>query len=130
MKLIQERSLTVKTTFSKEYKIFIFGLLISRIGDSFYTFALPWIAYQLTGSAVIMSSLFAINVLPIVLFGPLVGVIIDRYDRKKLLLVADITNIILVSFVPILHSLHLLEIWHLYIITFMLEVLSIKWSIN
>ncbi|OON44591.1 MFS transporter, partial [Bacillus anthracis] len=108
MKLIQERSLTVKTTFSKEYKIFIFGLLISRIGDSFYTFALPWIAYQLTGSAVIMSSLFAINVLPIVLFGPLVGVIIDRYDRKKLLLVADITNIILVSFVPILHSLHLL----------------------
>ena len=124
MKLIQERSLTVKTTFSKEYKIFIFGLLISRIGDSFYTFALPWIAYQLTGSAVIMSSLFAINVLPIVLFGPLVGVIIDRYDRKKLLLVADITNIILVSFVPILHSLHLLEIWHLYIITFMLAVMS------
>ena len=100
------------------------GLLISRIGDSLYTFALPWIAYQLTGSAVIMSSLFAINVLPIVLFGPLVGVIIDRYDRKKLLLVADITNIILVSLVPILHSLHLLEIWHLYIITFMLAVMS------
>ncbi|RXZ03860.1 hypothetical protein DD583_31180, partial [Klebsiella pneumoniae] len=54
-----------------------------------HLFALPWIAYQLTGSAVIMSSLFAINVLPSVLFGPLVGVIIDRYDRKKLLLVAD-----------------------------------------
>ena len=124
VKPIQGRSLTVKTTFSKEYKIFIFGLLISRIGDSLYTFALPWIAYQLTGSAVIMSSLFAINVLPIVLFGPLVGVIIDRYDRKKLLLVADITNIILVSLVPILHSLHLLEIWHLYIITFMLAVMS------
>lgn len=83
VKLMQERSLTVKTTFTKEYKIFILGLLISRIGDSLYTFALPWIAYQLTGSAVIMSSLFAINVLPIVLFGPLVGVIIDRYDRKS-----------------------------------------------
>ncbi|AJH73142.1 ferroportin1 family protein [Bacillus cereus ATCC 4342] len=130
MKPIQERSLTVKTTFSKEYKIFIFGLLISRIGDSLYTFALPWIAYQLTGSAVIMSSLFAINVLPIVLFGPLVGVIIDRYNRKKLLLVADITNIILVSLVPILHSLHLLEIWHLYIITFMLAVMSMLFDVT
>ncbi|SCN04484.1 Protein of unknown function [Bacillus wiedmannii] len=73
------------TTFSKEYRVFIFGLLISRIGDSLYTFALPWIAYQLTSSAVIMGSLFAINVLPIVLFGPLVGVMVDRYDRKKLL---------------------------------------------
>lgn len=130
MKFIQERRFTIKTTFSKEYKIFILGLLISRIGDSLYTFALPWIAYQLTGSAVIMSSLFAINVLPIVLFGPLVGVIIDRYDRKKLLLVADITNIILVSLVPILHSLHLLEIWHLYIITFMLAVMSMLFACN
>ncbi|MGN4671249.1 MFS transporter [Bacillus cereus group sp. MYBK106-1] len=130
MKFIQERRLTIKTTFSKEYKIFILGLLISRIGDSLYTFALPWIAYQLTGSAVIMSSLFAINVLPIVLFGPLVGVIIDRYDRKKLLLVADITNIILVSLVPILHSLHLLQIWHLYIITFMLAVMSMLFDVT
>ena len=32
VKLMQERSLTVKTTFTKEYKIFILGLLISRIG--------------------------------------------------------------------------------------------------
>ncbi|KAA0773947.1 macrolide transporter [Bacillus sp. 4048] len=130
MKLIQERRNTVKTTFSKEFKIFIFGLLISRIGDSLYTFALPWIAYQLTSSAVIMSSLFAINVLPIVLFGPLVGVIIDRYDRKKLLWIADITNIILVSLVPILYTLHLLEIWHLYVITFILAVMSMFFDVT
>ncbi|MFP3377654.1 MFS transporter [Bacillus sp. SIMBA_069] len=130
MKFILERRITIKTTFSKEYKIFIFGLLISRIGDSLYTFALPWIAYQLTGSAVIMSSLFAINVLPIVLFGPLVGVIIDRYDRKKLLWIADITNIILVSLVPILHALHLLEIWHLYVITFILAVMSMLFDVT
>ncbi|MGY2613439.1 MFS transporter [Bacillus pretiosus] len=130
MKFILERKLTVKKTFSKEYKIFIFGLLISRIGDSLYTFALPWIAYQLTGSAVIMSSLFAINVLPIILFGPLVGVIIDRYDRKKLLWIADITNIILVSLVPILHALHLLEIWHLYVIAFILAVMSMLFDVT
>ncbi|HHK5533811.1 TPA: MFS transporter [Bacillus mobilis] len=130
MKFILERKVTVNTTFSKAYKIFIFGLLISRIGDSLYTFALPWIAYQLTGSAVIMSSLFAINVLPIVLFGPLVGAIIDRYDRKKLLWIADITNIILVSLVPILHTLHLLEIWHLYIITFILAVMSMLFDVT
>ncbi|MED0987374.1 MFS transporter [Bacillus paramycoides] len=130
MKLKQERSMTVSTTFSKEYKIFIFGLFISRIGDSLYTFALPWIAYQLTGSAVIMSSLFFINVLPIVLFGPIVGVIVDRYDRRRLLWIADAISIILVSLVPILHSLHLLEIWHLYIITFILAVMSMLFDVT
>ncbi|PFD41902.1 MFS transporter [Bacillus cereus] len=130
MKLKQERSMTVSTTFSKEYKIFIFGLFISRIGDSLYTFALPWIAYQLTGSAVIMSSLFVINVLPIVLFGPIVGVIVDRYDRRRLLWIADAISIILVSLVPILHSLHLLEIWHLYVITFILAVMSMLFDVT
>ncbi|MED1115187.1 MFS transporter [Bacillus paramycoides] len=130
MKLKQERSMTVSTTFSKEYKIFIFGLFISRIGDSLYTFAFPWIAYQLTGSAVIMSSLFFINVLPIVLFGPIVGVIVDRYDRRRLLWIADAISIILVSLVPILHSLHLLEIWHLYIITFILAVMSMLFDVT
>ncbi|MGG0727955.1 MFS transporter [Bacillus paramycoides] len=130
MKLKQERSMTVSTTFSKEYKIFIFGLFISRIGDSLYTFAFPWIAYQLTGSAVIMSSLFAINVLPIVLFGPIVGVIVDRYDRRRLLWIADAISIILVSLVPILHSLHLLEIWHLYVITFILAVMSMLFDVT
>ncbi|MGR3778456.1 MFS transporter [Bacillus paramycoides] len=130
MKLKQERSMTVSTTFSKEYKIFIFGLFISRIGDSLYTFALPWIAYQLTDSAVIMSSLFAINVLPIVLFGPIVGVIVDRYDQRRLLWIADVISIILVSLVPILHSLHLLEIWHLYVITFILAVMSMLFDVT
>ncbi|KMN42078.1 MFS transporter [Bacillus sp. LK2] len=130
MKLKQERSMTVSTTFSKEYKIFIFGLFISRIGDSLYTFALPWIAYQLTDSAVIMSSLFAINVLPIVLFGPIVGVIVDRYDQRRLLWIADAISIILVSLVPILHSLHLLEIWHLYVITFILAVMSMLFDVT
>lgn len=72
MKFILERRLTIKTTFSKEYKIFIFSLLISRIGDLLYTFARPWVAYQLTGSAIIMSSLF----------GPLVGVLIDTFEKS------------------------------------------------
>ncbi|EJR54746.1 hypothetical protein IIM_01686 [Bacillus cereus VD107] len=77
-----------------------------------------------------MSSLFAINVLPIVLFGPIVGVIIDRYDRRRLLWIADAISIILVSLVPILHSLHLLEIWHLYVITFILAVMSMLFDVT
>ncbi|MDM5155064.1 MFS transporter [Bacillus sp. DX1.1] len=109
--------------------IFIFGLLISRIGDSLYTFALPWIAYELTGSAVIMSSLFATSVLPIVLFGPLVGVIVDRWNRRKLMWISDVGCIVLVGLVPILHIFNLLQIWHLYVISFALAVLSMLFDV-
>lgn len=111
------------------YVIFVFGLLISRVGDSLYTFALPWIAYELTGSAVIMSSLFAIGVLPIVLFGPIVGVVVDRCDRRKLMWTADLGCIALVAFIPILHMLGLLQIWHLYVVSFILAILSMLFDV-
>ncbi|WP_267415471.1 MFS transporter [Bacillus sp. GC_Bacil_1] len=126
----QSRNLVSKTThFPSTYVIFIFGLLISRIGDSLYTFALPWIAYKLTGSAIIMSSLFAIGVLPIVLFGPIVGVVVDRFDRRKLMWVADAGCIILVSLIPLLYNLSVLQLWHLYTISFILAVLSMLFDV-
>ncbi|KAA6458939.1 MFS transporter [Bacillus cereus] len=117
------------THFPSTYVIFIFGLLISRIGDSLYTFALPWIAYKLTGSAIIMSSLFAIGVLPIVLFGPIVGVVVDRFDRRKLMWVADVGCIILVSLIPLLYNLSVLQLWHLYVVSFILAVLSMLFDV-
>ncbi|MFB5584617.1 MFS transporter [Bacillus albus] len=126
----QSRNLVSKiTNFPSTYVIFIFGLLISRIGDSLYTFALPWIAYKLTGSAIIMSSLFAIGVLPIVLFGPIVGVVVDRFDRRKLMWVADVGCIILVSLIPLLYNLSVLQLWHLYVVSFILAVLSMLFDV-
>ncbi|MEB9382206.1 MFS transporter [Bacillus cereus] len=126
----QSRNLGSKIThFPSTYVIFIFGLLISRIGDSLYTLALPWIAYKLTGSAIIMSSLFAIGVLPIVLFGPIVGVVVDRFDRRKLMWVADVGCIILVSLIPLLYNLSVLQLWHLYVISFILAVLSMSFDV-
>ncbi|HDX9712622.1 TPA: MFS transporter [Bacillus cereus] len=117
------------TQLPKSYIIFIFGLLISRIGDSLYTFSLPWIAYKLTGSAVIMSSLFAISVLPIVIFGPIVGVIVDRWDRRKLMWIADLLCIFFVTTIPVLHILGLLQLWHLYVVSFILAVLSMLFDV-
>lgn len=117
------------THLPRTYVIFVVGLLISRIGDSLYTFALPWIAYELTGSAVIMSSLFATGVLPIVLFGPIVGVLVDRWDRRKLMWIANLGCIVLVTFIPILHILGLLQLWHLYVVSFILAILSMLFDV-
>ncbi|WP_242223823.1 MFS transporter [Bacillus cereus group sp. BfR-BA-01380] len=108
---------------------FVSSLLISRLGDALYTFALPWIAYELTGSVVVMSSLFATSVLPIVLFGPIVGVMVDRWNRRKLMWTADLGCMVLVGLVPILNFLEVLQIWHLYVISFMLAVLSMLFDV-
>ncbi|MEH6850719.1 MULTISPECIES: MFS transporter [Bacillus] len=109
--------------------VFVSSILISRLGDALYTFALPWIAYELTGSVVVMSTLFATSVLPIVLFGPIVGVMVDRWNRRKLMWTADLGCMVLVGLVPILNFLDVLQIWHLYVISFMLAVLSMLFDV-
>jgi MFS family permease len=112
-----------------QYTIFLAGLLISRLGDTLYAFAIPWISYELTRSAMVMSSLYAINVLPIVLFGPVVGVLVDRWERRRLMLVADVVRAVLVALVPVLYLLNLLQLWHLYGISFSLAVLSLLFDV-
>ncbi|EOP60078.1 macrolide-efflux protein [Bacillus cereus VD136] len=129
IKKISREPMSTITQLPKSYIIFVFGLLISRIGDSLYTFSLPWIAYKLTGSAVIMSSLFAISVLPIVLFGPIVGVIVDRWDRRKLMWISDLLCVFFVTTIPVLHILGLLQLWHLYVVSFILAVLSMLFDV-
>ncbi|SFI09556.1 Na+/melibiose symporter [Bacillus sp. 71mf] len=124
-----KKELNTTTYLPSSYMVFVSSLLISRLGDSLYTFALPWIAYELTGSVVVMSSLFATSVLPIVLFGPIVGVMVDRWNRRKLMWIADLGCMALVGLVPVLHFLDALQIWHLYVISFMLAILSMLFDV-
>jgi len=124
-----EKWLSKVTHLPSSYIVFVSSILISRLGDALYTFALPWIAYELTGSVVVMSTLFATSVLPIVLFGPIVGVMVDRWNRRKLMWTADLGCMVLVGLVPILNFLDVLQIWHLYVISFMLAVLSMLFDV-
>ncbi|MRN52864.1 MFS transporter [Paenibacillus sp. LC-T2] len=108
---------------------FLSGYFISRIGDSLYTFSIPLLSYQLTGSVLVMSSLFAVSVIPIILFAPFAGVIMDRFNTKYLMLFIDFTRMGLVAALPILEHYHLLAVWCLYVITLLLSLLSTAYDI-
>lgn len=73
-------------------KLFL-GRVISAIGDKFFQIALIWWALNETSSGkmkvgILMSATF----LPIVLFGPFMGAISDRFDRRKTMLIADLAR--------------------------------------
>lgn len=108
---------------------FLTGYFISRIGDALYTFCLPLLSYRLTGSVLVMSSLFAVSVLPVILFAPFAGVILDRFNRKRLMLCADLIRMGLIALIPILAHYGLLAIWHLYVISLLLSIVSTGYDI-
>lgn len=111
------------------YLSFLLGLFISRIGDSLYALAIPWISYELTQSALVMSSVYAASVLPIVMFGPVIGVLVDHLPRKRLIMTTDLARAFFVSMIPVLHLLGVLQVWHLFVISFCLAVLNLLFDV-
>lgn len=112
------------------YLRFLLGMFISRLGDSLFAFAIPWISYELTQSSIVMGSMYAVSVLPIVLFGPVAGSLVDRWDRKQLMLFTDIARALLVAAIPLLHYADVLELSHLYAISFVLTILSLMFDVS
>lgn len=87
------------------------GQLVSTLGDSIYEIALTfWILYE-TGSPGLMGALLATSLLPKVLISPFAGVIVDRTDRRKMILLMDFIRGVCILFVGIVAIFGFLEIW-------------------
>jgi MFS family permease len=66
--------------------------LISNFGDTLHYIALVVLVYQLTGQGVAVALLVAVEVVPVLLLGPVAGVVIDRFDRQTVLIGADLAR--------------------------------------
>jgi MFS family permease len=74
----------------RPFQFLMTSLAVSSCGDWLYNVALLAIVYERTGSATWVSLTTAARVLPIVALGPLGGVMADRYDRRRLMIAADV----------------------------------------
>jgi len=75
---------------SRDLRILFAGQLVSTFGDWLYNIALIALAYQLTGSATTTALISFVRLLPAVVLLPFAGVLADRFDRKRLMIVADL----------------------------------------
>lgn len=105
--------------YNKNFLILFGGQTVSNIGDQIYLIALPWLVYELTQSSFDMGTISAINALPQIFFAIFMGAFIDRYDKKKIMLIACIIEFILIALIPMLFYLNLLNIYYLYVVGFL-----------
>ena len=66
--------------------------LISAFGDTLHYIALVVLVFQLTGRGVAVAGLVAAEIIPVLLLGPVAGVVIDRFNRKGVLIAADLVR--------------------------------------
>ncbi len=91
------------------------GQIVSLLGTSMTAFALTIWAYELTGSATALALVGFFFVTPLLIFSPFAGAIVDRYDRKVMMMVSDLASGVATIAILILYLTGKLQIWHLYI---------------
>jgi MFS family permease len=74
----------------RNFRRLLIGLAVSQAGDWLYNVALLAFVYERTQSAGWLAATTAARVLPIVVLGPLGGVIADRFDRRRTMIVSDL----------------------------------------
>jgi MFS transporter, DHA3 family, macrolide efflux protein len=92
-----------------------FGEMISLIGSGLTSFGLGVWVYQRTGSATEFALIAVAAVLPGIVISPLAGAIVDRYDRRKVLIVSDLCAALSTVAVALLLVNNSLQLWHIYI---------------
>jgi MFS family permease len=76
--------------------------LISVLGDKLYQIALAILVFEATGSMLQMGIMLAVTTAPAVLLGPFAGVLADRYERRMVMIIADLGRALLVLLVPLI----------------------------
>lgn len=83
------------------------------MGDKLAVVAFPWLIYRATGSPIATGLMFAFQTLPYLLFGAIAGVAIDRFNKRTLMIAADIVRAILVLLVPVVATRSLTGVYAL-----------------
>jgi|SRR6185369_12983325 len=78
---------------NRDFRLLYTGTLVSLGGDWFLTVALLDLVLQLTGSATLASLMLLCQTLPIFFFAPMAGHLVDKVDRRKLMIVVDVIRV-------------------------------------
>lgn len=97
------------------FAIISFGQLISMIGSGMVRFAITIFAWQETGEVTALAMVGFFAFAPAVLLSPLAGAIVDRANRKLVMMVSDLAAGLMTIVILILFVTDQLQIWHLFV---------------
>lgn len=92
------------------------GQALSLLGSQLVQFALVWYLTRETGSATVLATATLVALLPNILLGPLAGSLVDRGERKRIMILADAGIALATLALAALFASGLVQIWHIYVL--------------
>ena len=100
---------------SRAFRLLWFAQIASLFGDWFNVIASSTLLAQLTGAGAALGALFAVRMLGSFFASPLAGVLADRYNRKRILIVTDLLRAVVVLGLLLVREPH--HVWLLFLLT-------------
>jgi DHA3 family tetracycline resistance protein-like MFS transporter len=97
----------------RDFALLWAGALVSLMGDGVYVVAIAWQVYQLSDSPTALSLVGVAWTLPLGLFVLLGGVVSDRFERRRIMIAADVVRAGAAGTIGVLSLTGAIELWHL-----------------
>src|SRR5215470_14695587 len=98
----------------KSLRFVFIANVVSMLGSGMNTTAVAWYVLQATHSKVALGTLVAVQTVPAILLLPFTGVVIDREDRRRLVMVLDALRAVLILAIAVLAFAGKAKVWELY----------------
>src|SRR5215813_776612 len=107
-----------------DFGLLWWGQVTSQVGDGLNKVALLWFVYELTGSALMIAMVGLVQTIPPLVFGPIIGVYLDRLPKKKVMVWVDLIRTMMTFLIPALYGLGVLRLEGLFILIFLTSLVS------
>lgn len=108
----------------RNFKLFFPGLIISQTGLWMQSVAVAWLVYDITNSPLAMGSVMFFNAIPLFLITPFGGVIVDKFDRQKLLFVIQILFALQAFLMTFISYGGFIRIWNIVALSLFLNIIA------
>jgi MFS family permease len=108
----------------RNYKLYFIGMLVSTCGTWMQSVAQSWLVLKISGSSAAVGTALALQFTPMLLGGAWSGVLADRVDKRKLLIVTQTAAGVLAAVLGLIVSLHIVVLWHVYVLAFAFGVVT------
>lgn len=107
---------------NRNYRYTWFGQIVSEVGDHFNNVAVLSLAVEETHSGAVVAALMLSRAIPAVMAGPLAGVVLDRFDRQRIMIASDlIRGVVALGFIL---AIGYRQTWLLYLLSALLMLAS------
>jgi MFS family permease len=103
----------------RDYRLVFFGQAVSAVGSWMQMVVQGWLVYSLTGSSLDLGLVALARALPVFIFSLVGGAVADRWDRRRVIALANAAAGLLALALGVLIWLHVVSIWHIIVVAFL-----------